>query len=181
MTEFALVAPILFALVFGIFDFGRGMSANVTVTNSSREGARYLATHATSWQSPGRTGTSPGEGRFDNSCYGAGTGNNVPAPNADSPQGKAWAQLQGASLTLSNVTMIVRFYASNNDPTNGGLADDTFTCSSGVISESNSSYTPQSGDWVQFEVQYHYAPVTPIISTLWHSISMDQTTTMVLE
>jgi len=182
MTEFALVAPILFALVFGIFDFGRGMSANVTVTNSSREGARYLATHATSWQSPGRTGSSAAEGRFNNSCYGTGTGNNVPAPNSDSPQGKAWAQLQGASLTLSSVTMIVRFYASNNDPTaTGAVANDTFTCSAAVISESNSSYTPQSGDWVQFEVQYHYAPVTPIISSVWHSISMDQTTTMVLE
>ena len=180
MIEFVLVAPMLFALAFGIFDFGRGMSANVTVTNSAREGARYLATHATSWQSPGRTGVSaPGEGRFNDSCYGSGA--TPTAPNADSPQGKAWEQLQNAGLDLSSVTMIVRFYKQGNDPALGGIANDTFTCSGGTITESNGGYSPATGEWVQFEVKYTYTPVTPIINSLVHSISMDQTTTMVLE
>jgi Flp pilus assembly protein TadG len=178
MTEFALVAPILFALVFGIFDFGRGMSANVTVTNSAREGARYMATHATSWTSP--TGGIPaGQGRYDNGCQGSGSSPTAPA--STTAQGQAWRQLQNANLTLSAVVMTVRFYASNNDPANGGAANDTFTCSNGSVSESNNSYTPQSGDWVQFEVSYQYSPTTPIISSLVHSVTMDQTTTMVLE
>jgi Flp pilus assembly protein TadG len=178
LTEFALLAPILFALVFGIYDFGRGMSANVTVTNSAREGARYLATHATSWQTPGG-GVPASQGRFDTACQGAGP--NPSAPLADSAQGVAWRQLQNATLTLSAVTMTVRFYASSNDPSNGGAADDTFTCSSGVMSESNNTYTPQSGDWVRFEVRYLYSPVTPIVSSLLSTITLDQTTTMVLE
>jgi Flp pilus assembly protein TadG len=178
LTEFALVAPLLFALIFGVFDFGRGMSANVTVTNSAREGARYLATHATSWSTPSVTLPSS-QGRFNTACQGAGS--NPTAPLADSAQGTAWRQLQNASLTLSAVTMTVKFYASSNDPASNPTPNDIFTCSSGVMSESNSSYTPQSGDWVQFEVQYHYAPVTPIISNLITSVQLDQVTTMVLE
>ncbi len=178
LTEFALVAPLLFALVFGVYDFGRGMSANVTVTNSAREGARYLVTHASSWTAPGG-GLPASQGRFDTACQGAGA--NPSAPVSDSAQGVAWRQLQNANLTLSAVSMTVRFYASSNDPASNGVADDTLTCSNGVISESNSHYTPESGDWVQFEVRYHYAPVTPIISNLISSVSLDQVTTMVLE
>jgi Flp pilus assembly protein TadG len=173
MAEFALVAPLLFALVFGIFDFGRGMSANVTVTNSAREGARYIVPRATSWT----TGATPG--RLYTDCYG--TGSSPAAPSSSSGQGQAWRQLQAANLDLTKVVMIVRFYASSNDPSGGGAANDTFTCANGSVSESNSSYTPQTGDWVQFEVKYSYAPVTPIISNIISTVSMDQTTTMVLE
>jgi Flp pilus assembly protein TadG len=176
--EFALVAPMLFALVFGIFDFGRGMSANVTVTNSSREGARYLVTHATSWVAPG-AGLTAAQGRFNQSCPSAATP--PAAPGADSAQGVAWRQLANANLDLGKVVLLVRFYASTNDPAQGGVANDTFTCSAGNMSESNGGYTPQSGDWVQFEVQYAYAPVTPLISSLVPKVQLDQITTMVLE
>jgi Flp pilus assembly protein TadG len=179
LTEFALVAPLLFALIFGVFDLGRGMSANVTVTNSAREGARYLVTHATSWSQPG-TALAASQGRFDQAC--PGTGSSPAAPPADSAQGVAWRQLEDASLDLSAVTMTVRFYASNDDPhVNPAQPSDTFTCSGGVMSESKTSYQPESGDWVQFEVQYHYAPVTPGISSLLATVRLDQTTTMVLE
>jgi Flp pilus assembly protein TadG len=177
MTEFALVAPLLFALVFGIFDFGRAMSANVTVTNSAREGARYLVPRAASWSS---TGTLPSSsGRFYTACPTGSPATTAPA--SATAQGAAWRQLQSANLDLSKVTMTVRFYVSTNDPSSGGTANDIFTCSGGVISESNSSYTPQAGDWVQFEVQYQYSPVTPVISNLIRTITMDQTSTMVLE
>ena len=184
MTEFALIAPVLFALVFGVFDLGRGMSANVTVTNSSREGARFLATHATAWTTP-TGGLSLTQGRFDQACYG--TTSAPTAPSMSTAQGVAWRQLQNASLDLSAVSMVVRFYSSTNDPGNGGTANATFTCSSStgsmteVDSPSGTTYTPQSGDWVQFEVQYHYSPVTPLISNIIHTVSLDQTTTMVLE
>jgi Flp pilus assembly protein TadG len=179
MMELVLVAPILFALIFGIFDFGRGMSANVTVTNSAREGARYLATHATSWSTPS-VALPSSQGRFDTGCQGVGSSPGAPA--ATTAQGAAWRQMQAANLALSSVVMKVRFYASNNDPSNGGAANDTFTCdSSGTMNESTPTYTPQSGDWVQFEVSYQYSPVTPFISGIFHTVTMDQTTTMVLE
>ena len=40
LVEFALIAPILILLIMGIVEFGRIFSAQQTVTNASREGAR---------------------------------------------------------------------------------------------------------------------------------------------
>jgi Flp pilus assembly protein TadG len=180
MVEFALVAPVLIGLAFGIFDFGRGMSANVTVTNSSREGARWLATQASQLASP-----------YGSACPGTGS---TPSAPGTSAQSKAWSQMQNASLdlTANSVTMLtVYFYKSTNDPANDAsanhtAADVTVTCpiSGGQFTGSTSvtgTYVPQTGDWVQFRVQYKYNTVTPIIHQLVPTVTIDQTTTMVLE
>jgi Flp pilus assembly protein TadG len=42
-VEFALVLPLLLLLVFGIIDFGRALSAQITLTQAAREGARLTA------------------------------------------------------------------------------------------------------------------------------------------
>jgi Flp pilus assembly protein TadG len=42
-VEFALVTPLLLALVFGIIEFGRGYSQLNVYTGAAREGARYAA------------------------------------------------------------------------------------------------------------------------------------------
>lgn len=47
MVEMALVLPILILIIFGITEFGRIFSAKLTVTNASREGARYAAVNGT--------------------------------------------------------------------------------------------------------------------------------------
>lgn len=43
LVEFALVLPILLILLLGIVDFGMGLRAYVTLTNATREGARFAA------------------------------------------------------------------------------------------------------------------------------------------
>ncbi|HEY8742233.1 MAG TPA: TadE family protein [Chloroflexota bacterium] len=40
MVEFALIAPILFLIIFGVVDFGRGMYYYITLSQASNEGAR---------------------------------------------------------------------------------------------------------------------------------------------
>ena len=47
LVEFALVVPILLILAMGVVDFGWGLRAYLTVTNSAREGARLGITCAT--------------------------------------------------------------------------------------------------------------------------------------
>jgi Flp pilus assembly protein TadG len=44
MVEFALIVPILFAMIFGIIDFGRALFQYNNLTNAAREGARFAAT-----------------------------------------------------------------------------------------------------------------------------------------
>ena len=43
MVEFAIAAPILFALLFGIFEFGRLVFVYTAVTNASREAVRFAS------------------------------------------------------------------------------------------------------------------------------------------
>lgn len=43
MPEFALVAPVLFLIIFGIFDLGRGIVAYVSIQQAANEGARVAA------------------------------------------------------------------------------------------------------------------------------------------
>lgn len=45
-VEFAIVAPLLFLLVFGIIDFGFGFHSWNAIENAAREGARVGATDA---------------------------------------------------------------------------------------------------------------------------------------
>ena len=47
LVEFALVIPVLLLLVIVILDLGRAVNAYVTVSNASREGARYATVHPT--------------------------------------------------------------------------------------------------------------------------------------
>jgi len=44
LTEFALVAPLVFLLVFGIIDFGRLFFTEVTLQNALREAGRFAVT-----------------------------------------------------------------------------------------------------------------------------------------
>ena len=47
LVEFALILPILILLLVGILDTGRAVNAYVTISNASREGARYVALNPT--------------------------------------------------------------------------------------------------------------------------------------
>lgn len=42
-VEFAIIAPLLFVLVFGIIDFGRALFTLNNLTSAVREGARFAA------------------------------------------------------------------------------------------------------------------------------------------
>lgn len=43
MVEFAIIAPLLLILVFGIIEFGRAYNTQNTLTHAAREGAREFA------------------------------------------------------------------------------------------------------------------------------------------
>jgi Flp pilus assembly protein TadG len=47
LVEFALVVPVLLLLLAGILDTGRAVNAYVTISNASREGARYASLNPT--------------------------------------------------------------------------------------------------------------------------------------
>jgi Flp pilus assembly protein TadG len=56
IVEFALIIMLLLIIAFGVFDLGRAFYAIITITNASREGARYLTLHPSD-STTGFTGT----------------------------------------------------------------------------------------------------------------------------
>lgn len=53
LVEFAIVAPLLFLLLFGLIEFGRAIATYTDVATAAREGARYGTTVGDSPSSPG--------------------------------------------------------------------------------------------------------------------------------
>ena len=43
LVEFAIIVPLFMIFVFGIIDFGFGLKAYISVTQATREGARYAS------------------------------------------------------------------------------------------------------------------------------------------
>ena len=55
ITEFALIAPVILLLTFGIIDFGRGLYFYITLQQAANEGAR-VAVHASDYVDPNGVG-----------------------------------------------------------------------------------------------------------------------------
>jgi hypothetical protein len=53
LVELALVLPVLLLIVVVAIDFGRVFFGYVTLTNATRIGANYAASHPTAWGTPG--------------------------------------------------------------------------------------------------------------------------------
>jgi Flp pilus assembly protein TadG len=49
-VEFALVLPLLLALIFGMIDFGRAYNQQITLTQLAREGARLVSLGTTDYK-----------------------------------------------------------------------------------------------------------------------------------
>lgn len=73
MPEFALVAPVLFLIIFGIFDFGRGIVAYIAIQHAANEGARVAV--------QGEPGVGGSGAPFTPPCTFASSGCSV-SPNA---------------------------------------------------------------------------------------------------
>jgi Flp pilus assembly protein TadG len=63
-VEFALVAIVLFVMLFAIFDFGVFFAGRITATNAARSAARYAATHPTAWSNASSPPSNSIQGRL---------------------------------------------------------------------------------------------------------------------
>lgn len=86
LVEFAIIVPTLLILVFGIIDFGLALRSYITVTQATREGARYASVG-----NAAGTFTSGGSG----DCNGSTTTTAV---------GKVCTAMNG--LSLSDITSV---------------------------------------------------------------------------
>jgi len=152
MTEFALVAPVLLLLTFGIIDFGRALYFYSAAGSAAREAARVsvrasnpLPTNsdvrnAAAVHFPGASVTVPG------GCY------NGPVPAGRPAAGAAWV-----FITQPNPPGNV-----DNAPPPNAPGGESPVGAGGPCSAINPAVGYQQ---LQVTVVYNFVPVTPLISS----------------
>lgn len=152
LAEFALIAPVLLLVVFGIVDLGRAVFYYNTLAHAVREGAREVASASTPL---------PANADLLATVQGQATGVSVavnPCPNgpltaADPPAGEAWV-----FVTEPNPPPTVESAPPPNAPGGEFPAPSSGACSAVNPAASN---VP-----LQVTIRYNLALITPIIGQL---------------
>ncbi|MDQ6919064.1 MAG: pilus assembly protein [Candidatus Dormibacteraeota bacterium] len=155
MTEFAMVAPVLLLLTFGILDFGRALYYYSAAGNAAREAAR-VATRASSPMPADSDVSSAGAIHFPGATISVPGGcANGPIPSTPPSAGTAW-------LFITEPNPVAGSAAQLNPPANAPGGETPAGASGGC-----SAVNPAIGNQqLTVTVIYNYAPVTPLISTL---------------
>jgi Flp pilus assembly protein TadG len=153
MTEFALVAPVLLLLTFGIMDFGRALFFYAAAGDAAREAAHVAlratsplptnadVTNAVSVHFPGATVSAPSP-----ACV------NGPIPGGIPAAGNAWVFITDPNPAVAGETA-----PPANAP--GGQAP-------GSVGAPCSPVVPAIGNQVlEVTVIYNFVPVTPLVSS----------------
>ena len=159
MVEFALVAPVVLLAVFLLIDFGRLLYAYSSISSASREGARILSlksdqlTDCYAFQQMEKAGQGfrltydPNSVTPNNDPNFPGAGHNPIAPSLI-PAGQADVYIYPAVATASP-------------------PDATANCAS--TTPRPVSQTTKS---VAVEIQYHFTPLTPLVSSIMPNLTL---------
>jgi Flp pilus assembly protein TadG len=154
MTEFALVAPVLLLLTFGIIDFGRALYFYALTGDAAREGA-HVAGRATSplpanadvrnavaVHFPGATVTTPSP-----NCV------NGPIPGGTPAEGTVWVFVTDPNPAVAGETSPPANAPGGESPPGPGVS-----CTTVVPAIHN--------QMLEVTVVYNYVPVTPLVSAV---------------
>jgi Flp pilus assembly protein TadG len=183
LVEFALVLPIFLLLVFGLFDVGRFVYTDATLSQAAREGARLAATEAP-WVGVTATGNA--------GCVatpGAIVGTNPGAHVCPLTAAALDADVRSAvNRMVAGLTQISIVYLSCNDGTTSDPAPTgAWTNASGGNDctdwdATSGTYIPigQQHDLVSVRIEYTYQPITPVIGQIIGSVVRTASATMVI-
>lgn len=193
MPEFALVAPIFFLIIFGVFDFGRGIIAYIAIQHAANEAARVAVQGEPSILTIGSpylppctllhgdinpasncpaaiTGQPPYAGAIDAAIKNTGDVKLVAAPCPNGQSNNWTSGIPGGEG-----------YVFLSDPSSGWPAGKTFASPpgspSGPTGAGSDKSTGGTGScWadipasrnkpLQATVIYHFSPLTPLIGGL---------------
>ena len=155
MTEFALVAPVLLVLTFGILDFGRALYYYAAAGNAAREGA-HVAVRATSPNLPTDADVKAAVAvHFPGVTMVAPSPNcpNDPTPGGMPPAGSAWVFVNAPAPAVPGEV---------GTPANAPGGEQPVT---------NPPCQPMvpaiHRQLLEVTVVYNYVPVTPLISSVF--------------
>lgn len=173
LVEFALVLPVFMLIVIGILDAGRAVYTNSTLSQAAREGARLAAVEA------GCVGIAP-----------------LPPGVVREPTGDLGKQVCPLDLArfkvhvndaVERMTVSVGPVASVHVSCNAGTTDDPvpggdWTEASGGngCDDGSGASVGAAGDLVSVRIEHVYQPITPVIGSLFGSITLSGSASMVI-
>jgi hypothetical protein len=175
LVEFAMVLPVFFVVLFGLFDGGRLVYANSVLSQAAREGARLAAAEA-GWVGLSGGACVASESLIDSTNPGAHVcPANVAAFKTDVTT--AVNRMTAGVGALSGVHISCNT-GSLTDPVPTGEwtdADGGNGCSDGL-----GNGLGAEGDLVSVRIEHTFHPVTPIISSLIGSLDLSGSATMII-
>jgi hypothetical protein len=177
LVELAMVLPVFMLAVFGLFDVGRLVYVNSTLSQAAREGARVAATEA-GWI--GLTG---------NGCVAdasAITSANPGAHVCPTDIAAFDAHVVGAvnRMTVSVGPLSAVYLSCNEDsvadPAPSGVWTDASGGGGNGCQDGAGNPLGSPGRVVSVRVEYTYQPMTPLVSSMLGAIGLSGSATMVV-
>jgi hypothetical protein len=157
MVEFAIVAPILLLLLFGIVDFGRVIYIYVTLNQAVHEGARTAIRDSALLPTNADVETSVKVHAVDVSL--ANPCPNGPVTSAAPPSNQGWIY-----ITEPNPPATVETLSPTLQNAPGG---QMWNFGNGTCSAANPAHDHAP---IQITIRYNFAPFTPLIRQLTGNI-----------
>ena len=175
LIELAIVLPVFMLIVFGLVDVGRLVYTNATLSQAAREGARLAAAEA-NWIGSSHPACVADESGITSARPGAHI-----CP-ADVASFKSHIETAVERMTVA-LGPIAAVHISCND---GSVADpvpgDGWTEDDGgnACHDGSGNAISGSGEMVSVRVEYTYDLFTPIASSLFESVPLSASATMII-
>lgn len=132
LVEFALILPVLMIMVFGIIDFGLGLRSYISLTNATREGARFAAIGNTAGAYPANCNGTSNTTVVGRVCYTIEgldladlTSVSVTYPNGQMPGNSVVVSADYTYNYITPVGDIVDFFSGGTFPDSLSLSTST--------------------------------------------------------
>jgi len=173
LVEFALVLPIFMLILFGVFDAGRLVFTNSTLSQAAREGARLAAVEA------GNVGLS------DSDCVdtaadvgtSGGIGAKVCPPSLASLKTDVESAVDRMTAAVGPLAAV--YFSCDPD---GSAPSGAWTESSGGngCDDGSGNSLGAPGELVSVRIEHVYQPMTPVIGEIIGTITLSGSASMTI-
>jgi hypothetical protein len=177
LVEFALVLPVFMFILFGLFDVGKLVYTNATLSNAAREGARLAAAEA-GWI--GRAPSTPSCVEDSGEISGARPGAHVCPEDVSALKAHVADAVEALVVAIGPVSDV---HISCNAGDAGDMApagDWTESAGGNGCLDDDGSALSLPGGLVSVRVEYTYETFTPLVSSLIGDVSLSASASMVI-
>lgn len=158
MVEFAIIAPLLLVLLFGIIDFGRVIYTYITINQAVNEGVRTAIRDSAQLPSDGDVETAAKRHAVDVSL--ANPCPNGPITSAVPPANQGWLYITEPFVAGTTDTIEQLSPTLQNAPGGGTGGNPLWKNATSSCSAINPAHGHAS---LQVTIVYNFVPITPLI------------------